>query len=1022
MATPTEWLSPFQVNTGLAAAGGQTQPKIVGLSNGAFVVVWQEGVLGAIGTEAGTDIVAQIYGASGVASGEAFRLNSSFVSDDERDFDLTATHSGFAIAYVDDDISSVNATAIRYERFNLAGFQVESATIATENNAADDLRNPQISANLLASNDDIYINYHDSVAGDTDINARVIDQNGALSAEFASAQNSADPDRLGDVAVLTNGNFVTVYEETDAGLEGIEFVVRSAAGGATVAPVAVAANATDPAVASLAGGGFVVTYTSDSNDVFARTYSNTGIFQEEVIVAAGVNNQNEAVVVALQDGGYVIAWDDDTSSNLFARRFNPDGTSDGLPFVVESANTTNIDISVASDGRILFTWQSVFGEIFASVWDPRPSTIDPNDYSVVTENFLVSRSVTTDIDGSTVLAGPDDGIVLGQGGDDTIFTASFGRYFGGAGNDTIHYSGMNAVAGLRQLSGGNGVDTLNMSTVITDQNINLVTGDTNFPSEVLTGFENIILGSGNDTVTGTAGANLIDTGNGDDTIAAGDGNDTILAGAGNDTIDAGGGDDIIEAGAGNDVIISTNLSGADRIFAGSGNDTITSSGEATVFAEAGDDTVFAGLGSAEILDGGLGIDTLNTTLFSLSYTVNLATGLTSLTGELFTNFEYIISGNGNDTLFGTSGDNVMSGRGGNDRILGYAGDDFLQGENGNDILNGGDGKDLLDGGGGSDQIFGGTGADDIIGAAGNDLLEGQTGNDGIVGGAGNDILRGGDGDDFLEGGDGNDIVYGGDGIDNIAGDAGNDTLDGSAGDDFIGGGDGDDLIIGETGEDILIGGNGNDIMRGGGGNDFMDGGNNDDLMFGSSGEDLLEGGNGNDTLEGNAQADELFGENGNDVLRGGDGFDFLNGGAGNDVLAGGNGKDILVGGVGMDTLRGNAQADTFRFGSISDSTLALADIIDGIEGVGVAGGDVIDMAGIDANSTVGGDQAFTFLGNVSNAVGLAFGAGGLWVQNVGGQSRVFGNIDNDATIEFAVRINDGSAIAASDYLGSDFIL
>ncbi|MDW3223373.1 MAG: calcium-binding protein [Paracoccaceae bacterium] len=1022
MPAPTEWLSPFQVNTGSATTGGQTQPKIVGLANGTIVVVWQEGVLGAIGTAAGTDIIAQRYSATGEASGDPFRLNSSFFVDNERDFDLTATHDGFAIAYVDDDIDSANASAIRYERFNLAGFQIDSATIATETTAEDDLRNPQISANLIASNDDVYVNFHDNDGTDTDINARVIDQDGLLGAQFASAQNSADPDRLGDVAVLTNGNFVTVYEETDAGVEGIEFVIRTPAGIAGVVASAVAGNATDPAVTSLAGGGFVVTYTTNNNDVFARTYSNTGVFQGQVIVASGPNNQNEAAVVALTDGGYVIAWDDDTNSNLFARRFNADGTPDGARFTVENANTTNIDVGLASDGRILFTWQGDLGEIFASIWDPRPSTIDPDDYMVVTENFLVSRSVTTGVAGSTVLAGPDDSIVLGQDGDDTIFTASFGRYFGGGGNDTIHYSGASPVVGLRQLSGGTGVDTLNMSTTTTDQNVNLATGDTNFPVEVFTDFENIVLGSGNDTVTGTAGANVIETGNGADTINAGNGNDTILAGAGNDIINAGGGNDTIEAGAGNDVITSTNFSGADQIFAGSGNDTITSSGEDTVFGEAGNDTIFAGLGAAELLDGGSGIDTLNTTLFGFSYTVNLATGLTSIVGELFSNFENIVSGNGSDTLFGTAQNNVMSGRGGNDQILGYAGDDSLQGGNGNDTLNGGEGNDFLDGGGGADRIFGGAGADDIVGGIGNDLLVGLTGDDGIVGGLGNDILRGAEGDDFLEGGDGDDAAYGGDGTDNIAGDAGNDTLNGSGGNDFISGGSGNDLIIGEIGEDILFGDNGNDIMRGGGGDDVMDGGSNDDLMFGSAGEDFLQGGDGNDTLEGNAQADELFGENGNDILRGGDGFDFLDGGAGNDILVGGNGKDILVGGFGMDILRGNAQADTFVFGSVSASTLALADIIDGIEGVGNAGGDVIDVSGIDANSMSGGNQSFTFLGNVSNTVGLNFGAGGLWVQNAGGQTRVFGNTDNDTTIEFAIRINDGSGITASDYLSSDFIL
>lgn len=204
-------------------------------------------------------------------------------------------------------------------------------------------------------------------------------------------------------------------------------------------------------------------------------------------------------------------------------------------------------------------------------------------------------------------------------------------------------------------------------------------------------------------------------------------------------------------------------------------------------------------------------------------------------------------------------------------------------------------------------------------------------------------------------------------------------------------------------------------MRGGGGNDVMEGEDDNDLMFGSAGEDTMFGGNGNgnDVLEGNTQSDDLFGGNGLDILRGGDGFDFLNGEAGNDVL---------VGGLGVDILRGNAQNDTFDFNSTSESTFAASDLIDGIQGVGVGGGAVIDLSTIDANTLVGGNQSFTFLGAVSSVVGLAAGAGSLWVENAGGQTRLYGNTDSDGVIEFAVRINDGAGVTASDYAASDFIL
>ena len=54
--------------------------------------------------------------------------------------------------------------------------------------------------------------------------------------------------------------------------------------------------------------------------------------------------------------------------------------------------------------------------------------------------------------------------------------------------------------------------------------------------------------------------------------------------------------------------------------------------------------------------------------------------------------------------------------------------------------------------------------------------------------------------------------------------------------------------------------------------------------------------------------------------------------------------------------------------------------------------------------------------------GHAFGAGGLWLENVGNQTDVFGNIDNDGVIDLVIRINDGAAFSVADYIATDFLL
>ena len=57
---------------------------------------------------------------------------------------------------------------------------------------------------------------------------------------------------------------------------------------------------------------------------------------------------------------------------------------------------------------------------------------------------------------------------------------------------------------------------------------------------------------------------------------------------------------------------------------------------------------------------------------------------------------------------------------------------------------------------GNDHLFGGTGNDILLGMGGNDHLYGGEGHDILLGGSGNDVLAGGKGDDIVSGGTGND--------------------------------------------------------------------------------------------------------------------------------------------------------------------------------------------------------------------------------------------------------------------------
>jgi Ca2+-binding RTX toxin-like protein len=160
---------------------------------------------------------------------------------------------------------------------------------------------------------------------------------------------------------------------------------------------------------------------------------------------------------------------------------------------------------------------------------------------------------------------------------------------------------------------------------------------------------------------------------------------------------------------------------------GTGNDTFDNRGGTVVGGISlfdGSDRFIAGT-SAQTVDGGLGIDTLDFSAFgSLTYNmfrgadqpgipadstfsrfenvVGSFTGTNVLTGNTFANV--LTGGRLGDTLDGGNGDDELRGLAGNDTLIGRAGVDRLFGDNGDDVLNGGAGQNRLTGGADADRF------------------------------------------------------------------------------------------------------------------------------------------------------------------------------------------------------------------------------------------------------------------------------------------------------------------------------
>ena len=200
----------------------------------------------------------------------------------------------------------------------------------------------------------------------------------------------------------------------------------------------------------------------------------------------------------------------------------------------------------------------------------------------------------------------------------------------------------------------------------------------------------------------------------------------------------------------------------------------------------------------ETMDGGVGgTDTIDLARWGGDYVVDMNVGSSNYGGELYTNFENLISGAGNDIITGTADDDVISTDAGDDSIIAGPGNRHARtAAHGNDTLNGGSGADSMSGNDGDDSYYvdnagdivfenwNETGNDTVYSTLGYYQLTNYVENLYLVGGGNQDgkgnflanMMFGNAFDNLLEGANSIDTLYGG---------AGNDTLDGGAGADCM---------------------------------------------------------------------------------------------------------------------------------------------------------------------------------------------------------------------------------------------
>jgi len=585
----------------------------------------------------------------------------------------------------------------------------------------------------------------------------------------------------------------------------------------------------------------------------------------------------------------------------------------------------------------------------------------------------------------TILGSATADTIIGGGGDDWLdggpaadtYLVS-GTYAAGwslfAGYDTYADSGAGTTAGLdRILAVGPGPVDIGLLGFGPESGIERIEAGSASPVRLL-GTDGVeTLDFSRTTLVGTAIS--IDGAYGDDVIIGSTAADTLSGGGGDDRLNGGnGGDTYLVSGnepggwavfSGYDTYADSGTTGTDRILAvGPGDVDI---GLAGFSATNGIERIEAAAGTGLVrLLGGWASDSLDfsrATLVGANLRIDGGFGNDTVSGSAAA--DSIVGGGGDDRLNGGGGGDTYlvsgnepggwavfsgydtyadSGTAGTDRILAVGPGDVDIGLAGFSATNGIERIEAA-AGTGRVRLLGGWGADTlnfsrVTVVADQQLIDGFHGNDSITGTAGADTIQGGGGDDRVNGGNGGDtyLVSGTEagGWEQFGGhDSYADT--GTTGIDRI-------LAVGPGDVDIGL------------------------RSFGATnGIERIEAAPGTGQLR-------LLGYWGTDIfdfsritvvaadvrVETGGGKDTINGSAGDDRIDAGSDLDRLIGGAGADILTGGSERDTFVFSSAAHIGLTAGrhDVITDF----LSGTDLMDLAAVDANTLLAGDQAFRYVG------------------------------------------------------------
>jgi Ca2+-binding RTX toxin-like protein len=1051
VATVTYVKSDFtQFNLNAYTTGIQQYPDILSLKGGGFVVAYNNG---------GDFLSLDFYDASGAIVGTTQVPASAATTAPSGQPSLTQLADGNVVVIWDE--TQLSSNTLKGAMYSSTGTLLQ-ANLSLGSFSAPSFGQPTVSA--LANG-----NFAVAVETSGQIYSAVFGPTGSTILSYNLANTTVAGIQNDAQIVGLNDGYVVIWTDTnpaDQQIRGRMFYSSGAPVSGSDFLIAATGDNTQPSIAKLQDGGFVVAYTDSGwaeaggvlgNGITLQYVSATGVLGAQVHVNnISSGDESDPDVTVLPNGFVLVTWSypyDPTDTDIRAALFDSSGTriqvggANQFTLVNTTQNEIHSTVAGLSNGSFVAGWENVsttdiVGGLHQIV------RLTAGDATDETLNGDELRDIINAGGGNdTINGGTGQDWIYGEAGDDTIIlskpqTAAGNVYDGGTGTDTLSLAGASfdydfrddtvtsiekvnygypglaatAIAHFNADQFGTGIS---LTATITGQAVSYV-------------FETFDVTMGIRTSLDLSGLTFINFSSGLDSVVIHGDNDaeTIIGSKVKDTIYGGGGADYLDG-----------KDGADMLYGGDGDDTFV--------VDSASDKVFetAGEGSDTVLASASFVLTVGSAVENIATTSAVGASAINLTGNEFA-----------QTITGNAGDNVLDGGGGGDTLVGGLGNDTYI------IRNAADAVVELDSQG-SDALLAAVsyvlGAGVSVESLATDSGSGTsainlTGNEfsqSLTGNAGDNVLNGGGGVDTMAGGLGNDTYVvdnaadivtelGGEGIDtvltsvsyvlgagmsvetlatdfaagtaniNLIGNEFSQSLTGNAGANILNGMGGADTMAGGLGNDTYIVDNAGDVIveAEAQGSDTVLTSVSYTLTPGARVESLAASSSGSTAalkLTGNEFSQSVLGTKGANTLSGLGGNDTLYGFAGSDTLNGGTGHDTLIGGANGDKLIGGTGSDTASYATALQGVVA--NLTSTAKNTGDAKGDTYSSI----ENLTGSSKADVLIGNlVANKI--LGGSGDDKINGGLGKDFLVGG-DGKDTFVFDTKLGPGNVDVLNDF-------